>query len=196
MAAVHRPPEGGAEHDVRLIRSDPCCANWTRVGPTSAGTIRMLTGATRRRGAEVEDSEEEDDGGMFVDQEIGADAMTAFVRLECPLPRHSLPCHLTSELPLSSSSAKELLEASSPPSAAGVPPTPSANSNSASTALPLLLIALSPSSSSSSASSRRILASSSKSPALTYACPATRHTLTYFAVTLLDSPSRIRCGKS
>ncbi|KAH9022907.1 hypothetical protein EDB85DRAFT_345827 [Lactarius pseudohatsudake] len=26
--------------------------------------------------------------GMLVDQEIGADAMTAFVRLECPLPRH------------------------------------------------------------------------------------------------------------
>ncbi|KAH9036932.1 hypothetical protein EDB84DRAFT_1560794 [Lactarius hengduanensis] len=69
-------------------------------------------------------------------------------------------------LPPSSYSAKEPLEASSSPSAAGVPHTPSANSNSAPITLPLLLLALSPSSSSSSASSRRILASSSKSPAL------------------------------
>ncbi|KAH9174051.1 hypothetical protein EDB89DRAFT_2067998 [Lactarius sanguifluus] len=45
------------------------------------------------------------------------------------------------------------LQASSSPSAAGVPHTPSANSNSASTALPLLLPALPPSSSSSSMSS-------------------------------------------
>ncbi|KAH9032409.1 hypothetical protein EDB85DRAFT_2289729 [Lactarius pseudohatsudake] len=82
--------------------------------------------------------------GMLVDQEIGADAMTGF----------------SSELPSSSSSAKELLEASSSPSLLRSP-TPSVNSNSASTASPLLLLALSPPSSSSSTSSRRILASSS-----------------------------------
>ncbi|KAH9016552.1 hypothetical protein EDB85DRAFT_2295144 [Lactarius pseudohatsudake] len=90
------------------------------------------------------DPEEEDDGGMLVDQELGADAMTVFVRLEC-------------ELPSSSSSAKELLEALSEPSAAGVPHTPSANSNSASTALPLLLPTLSPSSSSSASSNPRLV---------------------------------------
>ncbi|KAH9013856.1 hypothetical protein EDB84DRAFT_873687 [Lactarius hengduanensis] len=81
---------------------------------------------------------------MLVDQELGADAMTVFVRLEC-------------ELPSSSSSAKELLEALSEPSAAGVPHTPSANSNSASTALPLLLPTLSPSSSSSASSNPRLV---------------------------------------
>ncbi|KAH9069771.1 hypothetical protein EDB83DRAFT_2314144 [Lactarius deliciosus] len=87
--------------------------------------------------------------------------------------------------------AKELLEASSSPSAAGVPHTPSANSNSASTALPLLLLALSPSSSLLSTSSRRFLASSSKSTVLTFACPASHHTLKDFAVGLLICPSRI-----
>ncbi|KAH9022886.1 hypothetical protein EDB85DRAFT_2278053 [Lactarius pseudohatsudake] len=47
----------------------------------AAATLRELDPrqAEQRRGDEdVEDSEEEDDGGMLVDQEIGADAMTAF----------------------------------------------------------------------------------------------------------------------
>ncbi|KAH9000020.1 hypothetical protein EDB86DRAFT_3075388 [Lactarius hatsudake] len=56
MATSHRPPEGGAEHDVRLIRRE--------LDPRGS-TLGV---------AEVEDSEEDDNGGIPVDQEIGTDA--------------------------------------------------------------------------------------------------------------------------
>ncbi|KAH8999967.1 hypothetical protein EDB86DRAFT_3075265 [Lactarius hatsudake] len=59
---------------------------------------------------------------MLVDQEIGADAMIVFVCLECPPPRHfPVIADSESELPSSSSFAKELLEASYLPSATEVP---------------------------------------------------------------------------
>ncbi|KAH8999997.1 hypothetical protein EDB86DRAFT_585651 [Lactarius hatsudake] len=75
---------------------------------------------------------------MLVDQVIGADAVTAFVRL---FSVTSLSSDVLSLL----SSATELFEASSSssPSATGIPCTPSANSNSVSTSLPLLPLALS-----------------------------------------------------
>ncbi|KAH8999989.1 hypothetical protein EDB86DRAFT_3137780 [Lactarius hatsudake] len=95
-------------------------------------------GGSRSGVAEVKDSKEDDNGDMLVDQVIGADAVTAFVRL---FSVTSLSSDVLSLL----SSATELLEASSSssPSATGIPCTPSANSNSVSTSLPLLPLALS-----------------------------------------------------
>ncbi|KAH9016565.1 hypothetical protein EDB85DRAFT_747547 [Lactarius pseudohatsudake] len=179
--AFHSPsaPEGGAEHDVRPIWRDPGGGDATRTGPASGRA------APRRRGSSL--GRLDGWGGRGRGQRGGRQrghARGPGLRSYASYDPFRV-ASLSSEVPSSSSSAKEFFEASSSSSsrsAAGIPRTPSANSNSVSTYLPLLPFAPSSSSSSSSASSRRGSASSSKSTALTCACPTTPHALNDFAV--------------
>jgi hypothetical protein len=72
VAAAHSPPEG----EVQFTRRDACGVA-ARTGPASGRTAPRRLGCGPGR-LDIEDNEE--DGGMLVDPDIGASAMVSFAQ--------------------------------------------------------------------------------------------------------------------